>query len=144
MNFAVLPSYFSTRVVTFVVAVFFGPSPSRKVIIFAMASGYSCLFLASFLAFLLLKYYNFLFPTLCRPRQKWTPRPWRRTLSSQKTFSLLFLVFDKVELGHSSTHIESEQKIHQGEPFNTPASSDLVFKRKIYSYFTGNWLWKSG
>ena len=41
MNLAVLPDYFSTRVVTFVVTVFFGPSPSSKVMIFAMASGYS-------------------------------------------------------------------------------------------------------
>ena len=41
MNLAVLPDYSSTRIVTFVVAVFFGPSPSSKVMIFAMASGYS-------------------------------------------------------------------------------------------------------
>ena len=41
MNLAVLPDYSSTRVVTFVVAVFFGSSPSSKAMIFAMASGHS-------------------------------------------------------------------------------------------------------
>ena len=74
----------------------------------------------TFFVFLLLKYHNFFFPNLYRPRQKWTPRPWRPTLSSQKKFSLLFLVFGRVELGHSSTHAESDQKIHSRS--NTPAS----------------------
>ena len=41
---------------------------------------------------------SLIYPTLCRPRQKWTQRPWRPKLSSQKTFSLLFLVFDRMEL----------------------------------------------
>ena len=41
-------------------------------------------------------------------------------LSSKKKFSLLFLVFGRVELGHSSTHAESDQKIHSRS--NTPAS----------------------
>ena len=74
----------------------------------------------TFLVFLLLNFHNFFFPTLYRPRQKWTSRPWRPTLSSQKKFSLLFLVFGRVELGHSSTQAESDQKIHSRS--NTPAS----------------------
>ena len=41
MNLAVLPEIFSTRVVTFVVTVFFGPLPSSKVIAVAVASGHS-------------------------------------------------------------------------------------------------------
>ena len=41
MNVAVLPDYSSTRVVAFVVAVFFEPSPSSKVMVVAMASGQS-------------------------------------------------------------------------------------------------------
>ena len=41
MNLAALPDYFSTRVVTFVVAVFLGPSPSIKVMIVVIASGHS-------------------------------------------------------------------------------------------------------
>ena len=134
MNLAVLPDYSSTRVVAFVVTVFFGPSPSSKLMIFAMASGHSFpSFWPPFLAFLLLKYYNFFFPTLCRLRQKWTPRPWRPTLSSQKTFTPLFLVFGRVELGHSIVNwhrkwTENTSTIHRPAQFK---------QRKMVTYHSG-------
>ena len=58
-------------------------------------------------------------------------------LSSQKTFSLLFLVFDRVEFGHSSTHTESGTTLHQRRTINCLQFTDLLVTHTESDRITG-------